>query len=300
MCINKLKFYGFFLVLVLFLFSCSKDRIETNNEDKTLNSYESMNDYFDTKKQEEQEFIIDSGGSGPIVGNQGTKIWVSKDLLMYPNGDSVDWPYIVKLVELYTPKDMIYYQMPNVSDGNLLTCHGEIRLRAFKNGQELVLRPSCVWPVQMPNTQPADSMNIYYGDELPSYVNWIDTPTGSFDTISYGYQGNVAVLGWVACARSAGTFASQTAYQFTSSVDNLDNVATFIYFDDKQSLTQVYNQQSIDLPIGQNAKIILMAIDANQQLHHYYLEEVISNSNVKDIELQPVSDIDLTTILDNL
>ena len=99
--IFRLMFLGLTISTILFS-SCKKDRIES--QEKQINDYQSMNNYFDTKKQHEQEFIIDTAGTGPIVGNQGTKIYVSKDLLMFPNGDSVHWPYTVKLIELYTPK----------------------------------------------------------------------------------------------------------------------------------------------------------------------------------------------------
>ncbi len=127
---------------------CSKDRIE---EKQQMNEYEPINNYFDNKKQDEQEFVVDTNGQGPIVGNQGTKIWAEKTKLMYPNGDSVYFPYTVKLVELYTPKDMIYYQMPTVASGSLLTTGGEVRIRAFKDGQELLLRPGNAWTIEMPN-----------------------------------------------------------------------------------------------------------------------------------------------------
>ena len=71
----------FALISGLLLFSCSKDRIEERDE---LNEYQSPNAYLDSKKQPEQDFLIDTNGTGPIVGNQGTLIWGSKNCLMLP------------------------------------------------------------------------------------------------------------------------------------------------------------------------------------------------------------------------
>ncbi len=288
------------LVLVLsfaFFSSCSKERIEPKEE---LNDYESMNDYFNTKKQEEQVFVIDTSGSGPIVGNQGTKIWASKEKLMYVNGDSVHWPYTVKLIELYTPKDIIYYQMPTVADGDLLTTGGEVRIRAFKDGEELVLRPSKTWTVEMPNNNPENDMKIYYGVENISFVDWTPNPAGVFDTTSYGYTGEIAKLGWAACGKDAGNFTSTTNYSFSSTTDNLQNVSTFIYLPNIKSLMQVYNQTSGALPIGEDIKIILMGINASSQLFYYYAETQVSTNNQIDVTLTSVSDADLTAILDAL
>lgn len=285
------------IACTLFISSCSKKRIEPKEEQ--LNSYESMNSYYDSKKQQEQEFVIDTSGSGPIVGNQGTKLWVSKEKLMFPNGDSVTWPYSVKLIELYTPKDMLYYQMPNVSNGTLLTTSGEVRVRAFKNGQELVLRPSNTWTVEMPNTNPLSNMKIYYGVDNTSYIDWTDNPAGNFNTSAYGYTGDIAKLGWVNCGKPAAVSSSTTNYTFTSSTDELQNVSKFIYFTNAKSLMQVYGSTSGALPLNENIKIILIGINGSQ-LYDYYNETQVSSSNQIVVTMSSISDASLTAILDSL
>ena len=66
------------LSIVLFsalIFGCSKERIE---EDKK--SYESMDSYLDSKKQEEQVFTITEDGECPITGKEGTKYVEQKPL----------------------------------------------------------------------------------------------------------------------------------------------------------------------------------------------------------------------------
>jgi len=284
------------VVCTLFILSCSKKRIEPKEEQ--LNSYESMNSYYDSKKQQEQDFVINSSGSGPIIGNQGTKLWVSKEKLMFPNTDSVQWPYTVKLIELYTPKDMLYYQMPNVSNGGLLTTSGEVRVRAFKNGQELVLRPDCTWTVEMPNTNPMTNMKIYYGVES-TYVDWTDNPAGSFTITSYGYTGEIAKLGWINCGKPASVSSSTTNYTFSSSTDELQNVSKFIYFPNAKSLMQVYGSTSGALPLNENIKIILIGINGSQ-LYDYYNETQVSTSNQINVTMSTISDASLTAILDSL
>jgi hypothetical protein len=300
---SKHFFNVIFLALILiisFFSSCSKERIESQEEEEQLNDYQSMNNYYDSKKQDEQEFTIDSSGSGPIVGNQGTKIWPAKEKLMYPNGDSVQWPYTVKLIELFTPKDMLYYQMPNVSNGGLLTTAGEVRLRAFKNNQELVLRPGCTWTIEMPAANPQANMKIYYGVAQSSYTDWTDNPAGVFNTTSYGYTCEIAVLGWALCGKAASVSSTTTNYSFTSTTDNLQNVSTFMYFPNAKSLMQVYNQTSGAVPIGENVKIILIGINSSNQLYYYFSDTQVSSSNQVSLSLSQISDADLTAILDSL
>ena len=194
---------------------------------------------------------------------------------------------------------MIYYQMPTIASGGLLTTGGEVRIRAFKDGQELVLRPTKTWTIEMPNASPLSGMQIYYG-QGSSFINWSPNPTGSYTTTSYGYTGQIAALGWTACGKPATVSATTTNYTFTSSVDNLQNVSTFIYFPSAKCLMQVYNQTSGAIPVGENAKIILMGMNSSNDIFYYYNEAPISTSNQISVTLTQVSDASLTAILDAL
>jgi hypothetical protein len=277
--------------------NCSKERIEPK---ESRSEYTETDNYYDSKKQKEQKFEIEGSGSGLIIGNQGTKIWISKEKLMYANGDSVHWPFTIKLVELYTPKDMIYYEMPTVSNGTLLTTCGEVRVRAFKSDEELVLRPNETWTVEMPATHPESNMVIYYGIETSSFTDWTVSPAGSFDSTTYGYIGEIKKMGWVNCGKAAYNSAATSQITFTSTTDNLDKVSTFLYLPNKRGLMQVYNQTSNELPIGEDMKIILIAINDSSQLFSSYKEAQVSTLNQVDVTLTKISDADLTTILNGL
>lgn len=292
-------FFSIIIVSSVFFVQCSKERIE---EKEQINEYEPINNYFDTKKQAEQEFVIDTNGQGPIIGNQGTKIWANKTDLMFPNGDSVYFPYTVKLIELYKPKDMIYYQMPTVVSGNLLTTGGEVRIRAFKNGQELLLRPNKTWLVEMPNANPLSGMTIHYGVENAGIINWVENPNENFTVTPYGYVGLISRLGWIGCGKLAlAVGTNYTHYSFSSSTDNLQNVAIFMYYHNLKSLMQVYNLTSGNAPIGDTVKIVMMGINSSQQLYYFYQKIPVSSSNNHlNVSLSPITDASMTAILDSL
>lgn len=288
------------LVVLASFSACKKDRIE----EEELNEYEPMNDYLDSKKQEEQSFEITGPSNDTITGNQGTRLLVGKDCLRFANGDSCSYPFTVKLVELYTPKDMIYWQIPTISAGQIMATDGEIRVRAVKNGEDLVLRPYCYYRVMMPNAAPASDMEKFYGF---GSIDWTNDPTSLgvtttvptlFGTDAYGYIGDIARLGWLNCGKIAGSGGSTIA--FTSEVDVLTNVAMFIYFPATKTVMQVSNAVSGAIPDGSNVKIILMAQKAGGELFYQYEEKTVNSNEVITVELFSTTDAGLTSILDGL
>ncbi|MFO0322292.1 MAG: hypothetical protein ACK504_07685 [Bacteroidota bacterium] len=281
---------------------CSKKRIAA----PTLNSYDSPNSYLDSKQQAEQEFEITSSGGGPIIGNQGTKIWTGKQCLMFPNGDSVIWPFKIKLVELYTPKDMIYYRMPTVAGGNILETDGEIRLRAFKGTSELVIKPGgCNVQIEMPNANAKNYMRVHYGFNA---ADWTDNPSSLgistslnplFSATTYGYLADIAKLGWINCGINAST-SSASNLTFSSAVDDLTNVSIFVYVSGKKTVMQVSNLISGQIPNGSSIKIIAIGLGSGGQLYSFNQNLTINSNTPIDVTMAATTDASLTALLNSL
>ncbi len=301
----KIKIILFLAILLsISLTSCKKDRIE-----KSMNEFEDLNEYLNLKKQAEQTFVIDSNGTGPIIGNQGTKIWISKECLQTLNGNDITWPYTVKLVELYTPSDMIYWQMPTVSSNGILQTEGEIRLRAFKDNDELKLKPlPCKCIIEMPSDEPKNYMSVYYGFETNNRPDWtknmtqfgISQPTAEwFMPTDTGHIGEIGKLGWIGCDTLVGS-TSGANISFISTTDYLDNVGIFIYFPTTKTVMQVYDQVSSTIPAGSTIKIICLAQKSDGSLYHFYSTNTINGNIEINIEMQEISENALTNLLNSL
>ncbi len=277
-------------------YSCKKDRIE-EPEPEQLNSYSPINNYLDSKKQQEQDFEITGPSNDTITGNQGTKVLGAKNCLTYQNGDTIDYPFTVHLVELYTPKDMIYWQMPTIASGDIMDSDGEIRVRATANGQELILKPSCPFWFEMPNANPDASKTIFNGNDNGSYVNWIDSQA-PFTLTANGYSAFSNTLGW----HNAGEIAGSGGHTltFTSSTDDLSNVGIFIYMPTTKTVMQVYNMTSGQIPNGTSVKIVLMAQDGSGNLFSYTESRTVNASATISLSLSQTTDADLTSYLNNL
>jgi len=302
---SALSIAGLFLASMIYM-GCSKERIET----RSLNQYNSPNSYLDSKKEQEQEFVINSDSGGTIIGNQGTKLYGSRHCFVFPNGDSVALPFSIKLVELYGAKQMIYYQMPTVAGGTILKTDGEIRYRAFKNGTELKLKPDpCLAAIEMPNSAPQSGMKVFYGFDSGGFPDWTDNPASlgvttslspNFTTNSYGYAASIARLGWINCGQTAGS-SSNSVLNFASTVDDLTNVAIFIYIPATKTVMQVYgNLVSTNIPNGSAVKVVCIAVDASNTLFSYTQNLTVTANTQIDVTMAATTDPALTSVLTGL
>jgi hypothetical protein len=296
--LNLLSAIAFLLLsfVSVFYFSCSKQRTVAQ-----LNTYSPVNSYLNNKEQPEQTFTIDSNGTGPIVGNQGTTIWPSKQCLVYPiTGDSVHFPFTIKLVELYTAKDMIYYEMPTVSAGTILKTDGEIRLRAFSGTTQLLLRPSpCGYQVQMPCAAPQSGMDAFYGTTTNNHPDWTNTPLTPFTTNTASYTAFIQMFGWINCGQLAGSSTNSTL-TFTSTTDDLTNVGIFIYIPATKTVMQAYNSTTTAIPNGSAVKIVAIGVNASGNLFSFYQTQTVSSNSTISITLNATTDAALTTLLTGL
>ncbi len=283
------------LASVLF-FSCSKARV-----DKTaLNSYSPVSSYLNSKRQATQTFIIDSNGTCPIIGNQGTEIWGSRQCLMMPNGDTITFPFTITLVELYTAKDMIYYEMPTVSAGTILETSGEIQLLAFKGTTQLLLKPSpCDFEIQMPCASPLSGMDAYYGITTNNHPDWTNNPVTAFTANTSSYTAYIRTLGWINCGQLAGSTSNSTI-TFTSTTDDLTNVGIFVYMPATKTVMQAYGTMTTAIPNGTAIKIVAIGVNSSGSLFSFYQTQTVSSNNNVDITLSSTTDATLTALLTGL
>ena len=295
------------IISIIAISSCSRERIEPTPQ---MNTYEPVSTYMDTKKAEEQIIEIDTSGTAPIIGKDSTRIWIGKEILMFPDGSDVEWPFTIKLVELYTPKDMIYYQMPTVAGVKVLETEGEIRIRAYKedsNGieQELLLKPNKTFAIEMPSDSLRNDMKVYYGKDEGNFTDWTTNVTSIggnsgdlyFSTATDGHQANIGKLGWVNCGKEHLGFNNIT---FSSEDDDLNNVGIFTYVPKYQSVIQAYNMTTAGIKDSSEVKIIAIGVNASNELYHTYIGATIYTDGIIPITLTPISDAELTSILDDL
>lgn len=282
-------------VLVTF-FACNKDRI-------TGDTYESMDEFFDLNKVEEQEFIInETDTAGPIVGNQGTEIYIGHRIFQYTNKpDDVTYPYILKLVELYKYKDIIFYKMPTPHSAGALDNGGEIRVRAFKDGEELMLIPGSYLKTVFSSDATASDMNPFQG-EAPGDVfsQWNLASDGSVVLTSNSkYVYNTFTMGWLTPAKNrAASAKSDIKFEVKGTGGAYINLA--ICFKDFHCVLTGNNLVLEDVPVGEEATIVAMAKDQNGKFRLHQQSLTTSADLTIDLDMKEVSESELIAFLEGL
>lgn len=304
---NKLNFMLLLLSATLMLFgACSKQRI-------ALNEYSTPDEFMYNNRPEEQEFILNGDSGGHIVGNQGTHLWMDSSIFMYTNGNEVSYPIIIKLIEIYTPKDMELYAMPTVAQGELLVSGGEIRVRAFKDNEELVLKPGKVYHAKMPTQNPDPDMSLFYGKEEGDIIDWVDNASSvstnpGIDALEYIEPDSSSfhelfspMMGWLNCDRFRNYPPPLTTVTFTSDDDDLTNVMKYMYIPSINSVMQVYaSNESANMPVGEPVKVLCFAQNSSGDMFHYYEEVTLSQNQVISVTLSEITEADLIALMAGL
>jgi len=283
-------------LLTLFVTSCKSERDDTND------TFSSMDDFYNNHRQQEQEFTIDSAGKGPIIGKQNTQLYLDTSIFMFPGGGDLTFPFTVKLIELYPHSDFMEFPMSTFAGTQVTESAGAIRVRVFKNGTELVLKPGKHYTTVMTDTNNLlSNMKVFFGSNADTDVSWTQTTDASTVTTnnnSYGlalYQ-----MGWVNCARPHVSSSPTTTVTFTAKGSGTQFIDVYIVAKDYFSVVKVSNLKSIPLPIGENVTIIAMAMDQNKKYRLQNTSTTITAGMTVALDLQIVTEQDVLNALNAL
>lgn len=287
-----IKGFAALILLSTTLFtSCKSDR---DDEDDV---YSSMDEFYTKHRQEEQEFIIDSAGKGPIIGKQKTQLYLDTSIFMLPGGGDLTFPFTVKLIELYPQSDFMEYPMSTVAGGQVTESAGAIRVRVFKNGTEAVLRPGKFYATVMPDTNNLlSNMNVYYGSNKDSDVDWtIASDASVVSTQSSFYALSLYQMGWVNCAKLHSSSAATTQITLTSK--GKGPIDVYVVAKDYFSVVRVSNLTSIAVPVGEKVTIIGMAMDQNKKYRLHNTSTTVTAGMTVALDLKIVTEQDVLDAL---
>lgn len=305
---KKINLLLFVIIGLLMSVSCSKERTEK----QVQTEYATLDDFYNLNEPQEQDFLIDSTGGDSITGQDGTKIWgIPKEIFMIKSTQQdITYPYHLKLLEAYSIKNMIMMRQPGIAQGNLLHSAGEVRIKAFKNSDELAIKNNFFLPFLAPATAPVSGMGVYYGftngttndwniDVLQTdYLFTSDNVTSVHDTVN-GYITHISRLGWSNIAKIA-PLSTAASITFTATGTNTNYIDIYIVYNNFHNYTKVSNLTAANLPSGQPITVFAIAKGSDGTMYYFKNNYTITNGLVVDLAMTASTEAQVLSELGSL
>lgn len=284
----KMACMATFTLLVVCLSSCKKD--SQNNTTSGKKEF-ALNAFFKSVKPDKQQFSISAGQYQYVNGANGTNILFLPNSFKKKDGSILSSGTVqVVLQEMLTGPKMILGNAPTVSNGKLLISGGQFLIKAYQNGEELLINPASKPQVSLPalNTQP---MLTFIGSRVASdslagdsTIVWspVDSATTPVvvrqDSFGLSYNFHLDSFTYINCDYFYGSGQPLTDVQVVVPAQHVDsNTAVFMYFPTINSVARMYQYNSSThtfnlggsyaVPIGLAVKIVVVSTIGTQ---NYY------------------------------
>jgi hypothetical protein len=317
----KIAILGIFAIS---LYSCSKDRLIPVEVDAVTEEVNPFKDkvFEDTRNlsvlsnaaSKANKYTVNSAKDLPITTAKGTKLWIYDYNLWTQQYGPVSYPFDIEIIELYTLKDMILHRKPTTSFNSMLVTGGAIYLNVRKNGNSLNIYPYSPPNISIPAKTVDNSMLLFYeGNDKDDQFTWLEAPK---DTIRQspngidrvpliiGGKGTYEIFprqfGWINCDKFLNYAGERTQVSFVSTKVGLESIAIFMVFPNISSVIQVYQGKSLEVPVGEEVKIVALAQTKDGLVFSFFKDIKVEKQQTVEIDLKETTEKDFLTALDKL
>jgi hypothetical protein len=273
-----------------------------------------MDDFYNDNQEEEQELQVDSGSNGScfVTAKKGTRICMARDALRDAGGNDIpNYPFQLKVIELYSIKDMILRKQPSTAGGSILQTSAEIKVRPFKNGNEAYLKDGRYYVMETDTFASTDSgMVSYYGFDNGGVGDWtnvlsniypgfVDSLSSVVATPAY-YVLTPAATGYVSAAKQHTSSSQTTPITISVQGSNTQNIEIYVSFNSFKGVMKVTNLASAPVPVGESVTLIAFGKKQNNDYClHMQTFTVVHNQQVS-LNMQVVGQSGILAALETL
>ncbi len=245
-----------------------------------------------------------------VTTKRGIKLTFDREGFSYLDGNPVIGPVELEVLELYTKGDMILYNRPSVSGGEILDSQGFLRIRASQKGVDLLYNAPI--DIEVPPGVAKPGMEMFLGttegDPQPTWTRAERSDSSS----SWGEFGEYRTrfftnsdLGWINCDRFY--YSTDTSYTEISPVmQGFDpkNSAVFMLIDSLNSVLSVYptltgRYVTRNVPVG--TSVTLIAISNYKSEFYYGVKKgQVGMTTVFELGMERITEATLKSTIENL
>lgn len=275
-----------------------------------------------------QEFAIDADSDQRVITANEALLTIEKNIFQTKDGAVVTGVVDLEIKELYTKGDIFLNRVPTVSDGKLLESDAVLHISATQDGKPLELIPGKQIQINIPNDNPMEKMELFYGEGGDREdFNWLeaDGDENAWDNVDraewavqdsleelfgYGYECFSDSLQWI----NVDIFVDVPEDQKTSVCVELPEIYTntntyvAMIFKDINSVvgftgsaeTMQFCEPYGLSPIGFDISIIVISTQAEEVFHFGIEDAIISEDLVIQITPEEKTKEEIKLILDGL
>jgi hypothetical protein len=316
----RLKIFISALFLTV-IYACSDDRLtaldQSVNPDDISNK--DFKDFYDSallkrlsEKSKVRKITINNASQAKFsIANGGTCTCTGANLRT-AQGTAVSYPYDLEILELFTLKDMLLHQKSTESYGKMLVTGGAIYLKATKDGNDLIVNNLNPPQISIPNNRIDTQMQLFYeGMTRQDQFTWvagdssIRQPTQIREPLPLVFNKTTYELfpkrlGWINVDKFYDFTGAKTKVKFTSFYPKIENMAIFMVFSDINSVIQVSNAESLEVPVGQTAKIVAVSETKEKEVFSFFKDITVEDKQSIEIKLTKTTEDDFLKALDKL
>ena len=307
-------------IFVISMYSCSKDRLIPVEVDAVTEEVNPFKDkVFENTRNlpllsklasKGEKIRVNNINELPIITKKGTKIWLYEWNVRNQQNGAVTYPFDIEIIELYTLKDMLLHQKPTVSFNKMLVTGGAIYLNVSKNGANLNVSTQNPPNISVPAKNPDARMLLFYGamDNQDNFT-WAEAPRDSgnrpqeYPLIIAGkgtYELFPRRFGWINCDKFYDYTGEKTNVSFVSPKVGIENMVIFMVFPNINSVIQVYNGKSLEVPIGEDIKIVVVAQTKDGGIFSFYKDIKVEKQQTVEIDLKETTEKEFLATLEKL
>jgi hypothetical protein len=282
--ISRLSCYAFLIIL---LASCGKELEQFTPQDPTG----VVDDIYANFTTESEEFTLDVQDKYVIETQKNTLIVVKKDDLILNSGNAITDKITIRIQEISDKADMIKNNLSTTTSTDFLISERMIKIEIESNGNEVKLKPGSNYNIYIPNTQPKEKMNLFYGIMEFETVIWeeaendraIEINEWFFQTqngviADFGYILNCDRFDWINVDIYYETPADQkieVSVELPEVLYNGKNTIVFMVFENENSAVRLsYNESTRKFyepygatPKGHDINIVIISSISENDFH---------------------------------
>lgn len=312
-------------IFAISMYSCSKDRLIPVEDEAVTEEVNPFKDkVFESPynlpilpklASKAEKLRINSVNDLPIITKKGTKLWIYESNVRTPQNGSATYPFDIEIIELYTLKDMLLHRKPTVSFSRMLVTGGAIYLNVSKNGTNLVANAQNPPNISVPVKEPDERMWLFY-EAMNNQDNftWAEAPRDTIRDTTFNikpppppifagrgrYELFPQRFGWINCDKFYDYTGEKTNVSFVSPKLGIENIIIFMIFPNINSVIQVYQGKSLDVPIGEDVKIVALAQTKDGEIFAFFKDIKVEKQQTVEIDLKASTEKEVLEALDKL